>query len=401
MAVSARIFLAGLFHETNTFTGTSTSLEDFRVARGAELFAARGNASPMDGFLSAAEGYGWRVVPGVDYRAQPSGMPADAVFETYWSELCPRLEVALRDGLEAIFLVLHGAMATPSIADVEGELLERVRALPGAAHLPIFAVLDLHANVSERMAQNASALIPYRENPHTDARETAVRAAGLLWRALTSGRTPRTHYLHGRILLAPPSAGTASAPMRDLEGAARCLENSAGHWEVGVAAGFAHADTPDTGVSFWVVSDLPKITCHRTLESLSALARLVSRDARPGEWELSAALDRIAEEKKFPALLVEPADNIGGGAPGDARFILRALLNRPLGRCGVVLNDPGAVASLRNRAGQSAKILLGKPDSAFDPEPLELEVTVDRISDGSFELEDGRVMEHSLGSMVD
>ena len=39
---------------------------------------------------------------------------------------------------DAIYLVLHGAMATQTIPDPEGDLLARIRALPGAATLPLF-----------------------------------------------------------------------------------------------------------------------------------------------------------------------------------------------------------------------------------------------------------------------
>ena len=384
-----RIFLAGLFHETNTFVEQPTPASAFQVARDEELLAFLGNDSPMDGFLRSASEYGWEVIPGVDYRATPSGPLSDEVFETYWKELHERLVKALAGGLDGIFLVLHGAMASLNQPDVEGELLERIRALKGAEDLPLFAVLDLHANVSERMAHHASALIPYRKNPHTDARETAVRAARHLWRALTSRKTLHTHYRHARILLAPPDTGTDEPMMSKLEDMARALEQSAGHWEVGVAPGFAHADTPDTGMSFWVVSDKPAISCDTTLESLFSQARSLTRELQPAEWDLHAALDRIAEEKKFPALLVEPADNIGGGAPGDATFILRALLERPIGKSGVILNDPEAAKLLHSHApGSTVKVSLGGRGSSFDPGPVTLEVKIEKLTDGSFELED-------------
>ena len=124
-----RIFLSGLFHETNTFVEQPTPAGAFQTARDAELFSALGNDSPMDGFLQSAAEYGWEIVPGVDYRAVPSGPVADEIFEAFWTDLHERLVKALVDGIEAIFLVLHGAMATLNIPDVEGELLERCRFL--------------------------------------------------------------------------------------------------------------------------------------------------------------------------------------------------------------------------------------------------------------------------------
>lgn len=395
-----RVFLAGLFHETNTFAEGATALADFQISKDQELFLARGNGSPMDGFLASAQEFGWEIVPGVDFRAQPSGMPVDAVFETFWQELKSRLTLALERGVDAIFLVLHGAMVTPSHPDVEGELLERIRSQPGAEELPLVAVLDLHANVSEKMARHASALVPYRENPHTDARETAVRAASLLGRAFEAGVSLRTNFQHARVLLAPPSTGTTASPLWHLEKAARALESSAGYWEVGIAAGFAHADTPEAGVSVWIVSADPEICCQRDLNSLCILAQELSAEAQPGEWDLAEALDRISHEQKFPALLVEPADNIGGGAPGDSKFILRALLARPLGCCGVILNAPKAVTALEGTPiGATATLTLGREDSAFDPEPLTIEVTLQRLSDGTFELEDRQSHLASMAGM--
>jgi len=244
----------------------------------------------MDGFLHSARNYGWEVIPGVDYRANPSGMVNDEVFEKFWDEMLGLLGSALAHGLEAIFLILHGAMATGNYADLEGELLERIRLLPGGQELPLFAVLDSHANVSERMARHASALFTYRKNPHTDARETAVRAARHLKQALNSRKPVHAYFRHSRVLLAPPSTGTADSPMRELEDMARGLEQTPGHWEVGVASGFGHADTPETGLSFWVVSDQPEDSCQPALALLCLEAGSLARKLRPTEWELPEAL---------------------------------------------------------------------------------------------------------------
>lgn len=384
-----RLFVAGLFHETNTFVERRTELEDFRIFRDDAILGLRGNDSPMDGLLQTAVDFGWEVLPGVFYSATPSGPLRDAIFEHYWSELLPRLEAALASGIDGIFLILHGAMATESVPDVEGELLRRIRALSGAGTLPLFAVLDLHANVSALMARCATALIPYRENPHIDARDAAVRGARLLHRLWAGQLSVRTHYLHSRLLLSPPATGTADDPMRTLQQRARQLEQSAGHLEIGVAAGFAHSDTPDTGLSFWVVSTRPEIECLSSLEILLREAQQLVPRARVEEWELPDAIQQIARDRRFPALLVEPADNIGGGTAGDATFVLRALLESPFERCGVILNDPGAVARLQSVSpGATVRLPLGGRGASVDPGPVEREVTLVRLTDGNFVLED-------------
>jgi hypothetical protein len=58
-----RVFLAGIFHETHSFTGTVTGLDGFVIHRGEEILRRRGDASQVDGFLSVAEREGWEVVP--------------------------------------------------------------------------------------------------------------------------------------------------------------------------------------------------------------------------------------------------------------------------------------------------------------------------------------------------
>tara|TARA_B100000459_G_scaffold133332_1_gene88488 strand:+ start:226 stop:399 length:174 start_codon:yes stop_codon:yes gene_type:complete len=49
--------------------------------------------------------------------------------------------------------------------DAEDELLSRVLAAVGP-DVPVMATLDLHANVTRKMAENANALISYRTYPH-------------------------------------------------------------------------------------------------------------------------------------------------------------------------------------------------------------------------------------------
>ena len=133
-----RILLAGIFHETHSFTDDRTGLDGFLIHRGQELLDRIGDSSQVDGFLTTATSYGWEIVPASTYLAGASGMVDHEVFETFWAEVEPVLVSALAEGLDGIFLSLHGAMVTTELDDPDGELLARIRAIPGAESLPIF-----------------------------------------------------------------------------------------------------------------------------------------------------------------------------------------------------------------------------------------------------------------------
>ena len=90
-----------------------------------------------------------------------------------------------------------------------------------------------------------------------------------------------------------------------------------------------------------------------------------------------------------PVILVEPSDNIGGGAPGDGTGVLRALVARSLGNALVAINDPAAVVALAEVAvGETKTVSVGGKGSRLDVGPLELEVTLVSRHPGRFDLED-------------
>jgi len=385
-----RILLGGIFHETHCFVDGTTPLRDFQVRRGAELLACEGDASPFGGVLEFARKSGWTVLPTVDFRASPSAIVEDAVIETWWREFRKLAEPELARGVDGIYLVLHGAMTSKSHPDVEGELLQRLREMRGAIRVPVFGVFDLHANFSQRMATHANCLVGYRENPHTDARETAVRAAKLLERSLQSGRPPRMFWQHPPVIWPPTGTGTQSEPMSGLEAMARRLEK--GHnafWSVSVSAGFAFADTPDTGVSFSISTTGSEAEARAVLTELGDFALRHKEAGNITDRPIDEVMKQILPLHEGLTVLVEPSDNIGGGASGDGTGILRALVNHRVANCAVCINDPESVGLLATRSpGSTVTLAIGGKGSRLDAGPLSLKVKLISRRDGRFELED-------------
>lgn len=385
-----RVLFAGLFHETHTFLAGTTGLCDFQILLGDQLLATAGDSSPLGGVLESAKKFGWEVLPTVDFRAAPSAIVEDKVFETFWREFAQRAAPQLARGVDAIYLVLHGAMVTQSLPDVEGELLTRIRQLPGAAALPIFGVFDLHANFTQRMVTHANCLVAYRENPHTDGRQAAQDAAALLQRSLTTGAVPRMYWQHPPVMWPPTGTGTANDPMLALERAARKLETtSPNFWAVNVAAGFSFADIPETGVSFSLASTGTETEARTKLAELCDLALALKEKGNVTDPPIDEVFKKLSPLPPGLTVLVEPSDNIGGGAPGDGTGLLRALVQHRIPKAAIAINDPEAVQCLATLSvGAKATLPIGGKGSRIDAGPLSLEVELLSRSDGKFELED-------------
>ncbi|MCW3475536.1 M81 family metallopeptidase [Limobrevibacterium gyesilva] len=384
-----RVLLAGLFHETHCFTDDVTGMDGFTIRRGDAIIARRGDGSQLDGFLSVAEREGWTVIPAVDYGAFPSGIVDHAVFEAFWSELGPILRAAVASGLDAIFLGLHGAMVTTGQDDPEGELLRQIRAIPGAEALPLFGVFDLHATLTPAMCALADGLVCYRENPHTDAFDAAVRAADLLAGCLRRSVRPRMRFRGTPIILPPTGTGTADRPMRDLEALARVIEaETPSILAMNVVGGFCFADAHDAGMSFAAITE-DDAAAEAALDRLASLAWSLRHHGLPAEDDPDDVLRRIPPGAQGPVLLVEPADNIGGGSPGDCTDVLRAMLRHDVQGGGVILADAPAAAALQEiPIGGTVRLAFGGRGSRLDPGPVELDVTLLSRSDGRFMLED-------------
>lgn len=380
--MNKRILIAGLFHETHSFVEKKTPMDEFHIKLGDEILKCTGDASPLGGVLEYAAQQNWTILPSVDMRATPSGTVNDEVLERWWKEF----QIRWKPNCDAVFLVLHGAMVCESTLDVEGELLQRIRNLPNGANKPIFGVYDLHANFSASMALHANCLVAYQENPHTDARKSALRAAKLLMRHFNTGQTPSIQLRQLPLIWPPTNTGTAEEPMFSLEKRARELEEEDEHiWAINITAGFAFADTPNTGASLQVIGTIDTPLVFDELETLALSSKKIGA---PPELDIESAIPSLREPVNGLTVLVEPSDNIGGGAPGDGTECLRALVTHHIENSAICLNDPEAVQMLADcEKGDTLTLWLGGKGSQLDSGPLKLEVEFVSRSKGRFELE--------------
>jgi len=400
-----RIFVAGFHHETNTFAPSPADWAAFEAgtgyppyARGAAMLEQMaGGSMAIGGFARAAAARGWTLVPSVWAGAMPSNRITADAFARIVREIEADLRAALRDGLDGIFLDLHGAAVAEDADDAEGELLQRLRAVAGPA-LPLVGSLDLHANVTRRMLALASAMTAYRSYPHVDMAATGERAAAMLARRLADASRP-WHTAARRVpFLLPLNAQcTLMEPAASVMGELARLEADSGT-ELNFAMGFSAADFAECGpVVFGHGRDAAAVG-----EAVATLhGRVVARRRdwaaallAPGE-AVELAIARACDAG--PVVIADTQDNPGAGGDANTTGLLHALLvahagHRLGGRVALgLLFDPDS-ARAAHAAGVGARLALriGRAvptwDGTLTDAPLAREARVLALHDGTLRL---------------
>jgi microcystin degradation protein MlrC len=217
-----------------------------------------------------------------------------------------------------------------------------------------------------------------------------VRATELLARCLSTGVRPRQHVRVTPIVWPPTGTGTRDGPMHALEAMARRIEREVpGVLAVNVAGGYSFADMHDAGLGFSIITEGRDDDARAALKQLGDLAWEQRAGGIPKEHDLNDVLRAFKPDPKGPMLLVEPADNIGGGGPGDCTDVMRALIQHDISGSGVIIRDAEAVAALKDvPIGSHKTLAIGGKGSRLDLGPVTLEVELVSRSDGDFDLED-------------
>jgi microcystin degradation protein MlrC len=341
---------------------------------------------PMAAYLDLAAGIGAEIVTPVAAEAMPSGKVTADAYERMSSAI---LE-AVAKGCDAAMLDLHGAMVAETTADGEGTLLERIRAI--APGLPIAVTCDLHANLSDKMVRNCTALIGYKTYPHVDMYAVGKQVGKILLHAIAGKIRPVMAWGANPLLAQTLRMGTDDEPMKSLIAMARDTE-AQGLLAATLFGGFPLADTPAAGLSAICIADGDANAARRATERLlaSAWARRDDFLYRHEPLEEAVARAKIAAEgASGPVLLLDHADNTGSGGTQDVMTVVREVIRQGLEDVAVgAVYDPAAVAAMQ-KAGVGATVTLAlgghtdMPSIGLVGASLEVTGRVRTLSDGEW-----------------
>ncbi|RKU19008.1 MlrC domain protein [Candidatus Poribacteria bacterium] len=379
----ATIAIGGIMHESNTFSKTPTDFEAFSHTIGDDLFSVwKGTHHEMGGFIQGAEDYNYTAHPTVMATATPAGPVTNDAFDKLTDMLVQQLKAMQK--LDGFLLALHGAMVAESYPDGDGEVLKRLRYTFGES-LPIVVTLDHHANVSQQMVDNSTAFVIYKTNPHIDQRQRGLQAAKLIMRILREEATPTQVLAKPPMLLNILYQNTSTEPMSSILNAARQLETDSNVLVANVAAGYPYADVHEAGPSFVVVTDDNPQLAKTEATRLSDMLWNVHDQLTLNLPDAADAVQQAISSNKYPIILVEMGDNIGGGSPGDSTFILAELLRQKASEFVVVLCDPECVQTCTQiGVGNQVSLQVGGKTDNQHGNPVPIRGRVRLIHDGHF-----------------
>ncbi|MEZ0540030.1 M81 family metallopeptidase [Fibrella arboris] len=321
-----RIAIAGLGIESSTFSPAVTHEAAFHARYSGEVFSAY---PFMMGAAPLRKQAKW--FPTVVGKSLPGGIVTRAAYESLVGKMLDSLKkYAPYDGL---YFDIHGAMSVQGLDDPEGDLITRIRKVVGYKTL-ISTSMDLHGNVSERLARHTDLMTCYRMAPHEDAMQTKERAVTHLLERLNSGKGKPAYkaLINVPILLPGEKTSTRIEPGKSLyQQVTPLADQQPGVVDASIWIGYAWADEPRNHAAVMVVGD-DKTKVTQTAEKLARdfwNARNQFGFVAPTGTLDEVLAKALLPNAKRPFYISDTGDNPTAGGAGDVTWTITQLLKRP------------------------------------------------------------------------
>lgn len=377
------LFIATLSTETNTFSPVPTSIsgyEDYYLRHGtATQDPPNLMTEALHWWRKSAELRGWQVTESLTAIAEPAGRTTAATWQALKGEILEDLRSA--GPVDIVLLQLHGAMVAEGEDDCEGAITTEIRQLCPDAVIGIS--LDLHCHLTPAMMSACDLIVTFKEYPHDDA-EARARELFDLVRRTRMGEICPVMACHDCNMIA--IFLTKTGAMQEFVQHMHQLEQEKEILSVSLAHGFPWADIAENDTRTLVITDgnpgLADQTARELRDTFFSLRHQVTQQYPDLDDALSQYADALPVTA--PVVLADMSDNSGAGAPGDATYVLKELLERGISDAASGLYwDPIAVRVCQD-AGEGTRLTLrlgGKTEVASGL-PLDITGTVVRIRSG-------------------
>lgn len=319
-----RIAIAGIAIESSTFSPALTHEEAFHARTGDDVLKYYPFLSSDSPDLIRANWF-----PTLKGHALPGGIVTREAYESLVTKTLDMLKKNLPyDGL---FLDIHGAMSVVGLDDPEGDFIIRIREVIGKKTI-ISTCMDLHGNVSWRLAENTDLITCYRLAPHEDSMESKKRAVDNLLSRLENGKGKPAYkaWIPVPILLPGEKTSTRIEPAKSLYAKVAPIADQKGIVDAAIWIGYAWADEPRNHAVVMVTGD----NKEKVIKSAEELAKYFWKVRSEFKFiaptaSLDESLNKAIASDKHPFIISDMGDNPTAGAAGDVTWTLKKILDRP------------------------------------------------------------------------
>ncbi|MEG0519499.1 MAG: M81 family metallopeptidase [Bacteroidales bacterium] len=292
---------------------------------------------------------------------------------------------------DAFWFFNHGACSVEGVDDPEGEFMERVRGVIGNDAM-VTTTMDLHGNVSWRVALYSDLITTFRQAPHDDSRQSHRRGVVNLLDRISSGKGRPAYkaWVAVPVLLSGEWTSTRVEPAKSLYAMVPEVEAMPGVLDAGIWIGYVWGnEARNQGVVMVVGDDKQQVEAgaKKLAQKFWDVRRQFTLEA-PG-YPLEKCLDLAIASKKKPFFISDMGDNPGGGGSGEVTWTLARVLKRPefqspKGKSLLYCSIPGremVAAARKAGVGNQAQGYVGAmTDNSYEP-PVLLSGTVVYVSD--------------------
>ena len=378
----AKILIASFKQETSSFNPARTPYDMFNVLQGDELLALRGTNTEIAGALEIFDTReDINVVPTYYANTVSGGPVADEAVTRMTDELL----TSVRDNApaDAMLTIFHGAMAGETEVDPEGHVLTEIRKILG--DVPIVTTYDLHGIITDRLVENSDIMVPFHTYPHIDMFETGQRGARNLLQLLDGNVKPTVARIKLPLLVRGDELITATGRFGQAIRWCQEIEDSEGGLGSGVYIGNPFTDVPDlrTNIIVHTNNDL-----ERAQNEAKRIAQFMWDNREHFQAPLTSIKDAIDLANQTDGLTVfsDAADATSSGASGDSNAILKGLFEHDYKGTALlpIVDAPAVEAAFKAGVGAMIKIPIGGAVDSDRFSPLECEVYVNLLTDGTY-----------------
>ena len=363
------------------------AFERYLLVDGPEVLTAGFGRDEIGGAASVANILGIELVPVFAADGGCGPTVSDQTYESLKKELFSRLSEVL-DSVDGVYLRLHGAMTTESYEDVEGDLINSLRAIVGP-NFPIAVSCDFHAHFTENMARGTDLIAGYQTCPHVDFFETGARSMRLMAAELSETKKPTLSYRKIKLMASSEGHDTDFGPLRAVMDRLHEIEKMPGVLDATIFCTQPWLEVTELGWTALVVTEDDPALGKKLADELAMMIWDRREEVLFRKEKIADIVVEInaSESSAKPFIIGDGADSPSAGSQGDSNYLLKYLLENPINGVVYMTVTDAAVAIKCFDAGEGGEVTseIGGTLSPLFFTPIEVTGEVLTLCDGIYQ----------------